>query len=197
MSKTTPILTELDDRLSIVKRWVLIRTNRSQSVAEHCFNVQRICMRISPWFSIYNSLELFRLSQAALHHDDNEALTGDIPWTARDYVKKDENRIDTGAATWYNSAGDRIKAIVKLADLLEAYHFLTMEMQTGNWYLVEHKVSMRNRIMEFISEQGWDSKISAECDDWMSLVETTLSQTFGENRGSITSTEDSPKRSTG
>jgi hypothetical protein len=190
MDKVAPILTELDDRLSIVKRWVLIRTNRTQSVAEHCFNVQRICIRIAPWFKISSALELYRLSQAALHHDDNEALTGDIPWTAKGYVKEGENGVDTGAALWYDSAGDRIKSIVKLADLLEAYHFLAMEMQTGNWYLIEHKISMRERIMEFIADHNWDVDVSVECDKWMSMVESTLSQTYRGKHGPAASTED-------
>ena len=187
--ETSP-LTELDERLSTVKRWSIVYTARKQSVAEHCFNVQRICIRMALWFDIKNALELFRLSQAALHHDDDEAITGDIPSTAKAHVTLG-NDVETGAALWYNSSGDRIKSIVKLADLMEAYCFLARELQVGNWWLIEHKIEAKTAVEEYIAKHpDWNPAIMHEVDKWMVKVESELSQRYTRKaNGSIEQTE--------
>jgi hypothetical protein len=152
-------------------------------------------MRIAPWFEIKSALELFRLSQAALHHDDLEALTGDIPGIAKHYITVGESGVDVGSRAWYDSAGDRIKAIVKLADLLEAYHFLVMERQMGNWYLLDHKMNVRKDIEDHISlHPEWPDFVFERCDVWMTNVENELSKAYGRKNGPTTSTEESSER---
>jgi 5'-deoxynucleotidase YfbR-like HD superfamily hydrolase len=74
------VFAELDSRLSVVTRWVVVNTIKDQSVAEHCFNVERIALRIAmQWFRISRVETLYFISQVALHHDDDESITGDIP----------------------------------------------------------------------------------------------------------------------
>lgn len=180
-----------------MKRWTIVRTARSQSVAEHCFNVQRICINIAPWFNISSITDIFRLSQAALHHDDLEALTGDLPGIAKHYITVDESGVDVGSRVWYDSAGDRIKSIVKLADLLEAFHFLAMESQMGNWYLLEHKINVRADVVAYIrSHPEWPQFVFDQCDRWMSQIEREISKPYGrKSNGSVTGAEDGAERS--
>src|SRR5262245_55974581 len=105
------MISELDDRLSTIKRWSIVRTITTQSVAEHCFNVQRICMKLAPLFGITDRIhDWMDLSQAALHHDDEEAITGDIPGTAKPYMSF-EGILDINGRAWYNNASPLIKGI--------------------------------------------------------------------------------------
>ena len=171
------IFCELDQRLSLVPRWVILRTIQKQSVAEHCFNVQRIAIKLAPHFGIVDMDEMFALSQAALHHDDDEAVTGDIPSPAKPYFHAREKGIDVGARPWYTDAEDHIKAIVKLADLLEAYHFLAIEWHMGNFYVRNHRTAIRRHIMMYIHQHPeWTGEITDLCVMWMGAVDTEASR---------------------
>lgn len=177
MDQNKSLLHELDDRLSVVKRWGIVRTIHTQSVAEHVFNVQRICIKLAPYFKIVDFEDLFELSQAALHHDDDEAVLGDIPGPAKAHVHTDEKGVDVGATAWYTDSSDAIKAIVKLADMLEAYHFLTMEFKLGNVYLRNHRVELRGKIFKHISNYpGWPIVLREICGDWMAATHDEASR---------------------
>lgn len=174
-----PLLSELDDRLSTIKRWGIVRTIQQQSVAEHCFNVQRICMRLAPIFRIHEEWALHRLSQAALNHDNKEALSGDIPSTAKGYVSVGESGVDTDPCGWYTGATDYAKAIVKLADLLEMFHFAAMEMKMGNRYIRNHKVRLLRAIDKHIAQHPeWPEEVHKTCRSWIAWVEMSASETF-------------------
>src|SRR5262245_21166955 len=129
---TREVFDELDQRLGIVPRWVILRTIQKQSVAEHCFNVERIATQIALlWFGETERVTL--ISQLALHHDDDEAITGDIPTPAK--ARLMEEIIDDRDTPWYTLTSDRDKKIVKLADMMEAWWFLAMEYKMGNSYV--------------------------------------------------------------
>ena len=173
------MLTELDYRLSVVKRWGILNTIQTQSVAEHCFNVERICMKLAPMFGITDFLGVLQLSQAALHHDDQEALTGDMPTTAKHYIEEGESGVDMPGRLWYTQASDRTREIVKLADLLEAFHFINMEIKMGNKYLIKHKAGAKARILEFaMNHPDWPTKVFDECVIWMRTMENSQSQIY-------------------
>jgi 5'-deoxynucleotidase YfbR-like HD superfamily hydrolase len=173
------LLNELDDRLSTIKRWGIVKTIQQQSVAEHCFNVQRICMRLAPLFYITESTSLHELSMAALHHDDLESLTGDIPSTAKSYVTVNKQVVDADPQMWYTRASDEIKAIVKLADMLEMYHFMAMEMKMGNRNIRNHKVRMRRAIDKHIAKHPeWPETVHKTCRAWIAWMEVSVSETF-------------------
>lgn len=162
-----PIFSELDDRLSTVKRWVILRTIQTQSVAEHCFNVERIAVRIAQkWFDIEDNDHLFHISQYALHHDDMEAITGDIPSPAKRYVTVAEKSIDTKIDPWYNRATGEVKAIVKLADMMESYRFLVSELNMGNEYIRRHAEATSTEMFAHIAKSNWKDEILEWCDQW-------------------------------
>jgi 5'-deoxynucleotidase YfbR-like HD superfamily hydrolase len=143
----TLIFDELEQRLSVVPRWTILHTIQKQSVAEHCFNVERIALTIAEeWFNITDKLILFSISQLALHHDDEEALTGDIPATAKKYIKVD-------MLPMYTNYTSEDYDIVKLADLMEAWWFLNQEFKMGNGYMLPHRARCREKAVEFAKEQ--------------------------------------------
>lgn len=170
------MLSELDDRLSTLKRWGILRTITIQSVAEHVFNVQRIAVRIARVLKITDWEKLYRISQAALHHDDEEAIIGDSPSTAKGYVTKE--RIDVGGQAWYDGADEGTKAVVKLADLMEALHFLTLEMHMGNQYVATHRNEMIVLIRQHLIEFKFPEELVVEVATWIKGVESTISQRF-------------------
>lgn len=127
---------ELDARLSMVQRWVVVNTIKKQSVAEHCFNVERIARRIAiEWLEIKNEAKIDYISQAALHHDDDEAITGDLPSPSKWILG--EKWVDSRRDLWYNRECQELD-IVKLADKMEAYQFLCMEAALGNKYVKDY-----------------------------------------------------------
>jgi len=184
MDQNESLLHELDDRLSVVKRWGIVRTTQTQSVAEHCFNVQRICMKLAPYFGIVDHEEMFELSQAALHHDDDEAIIGDIPSPAKIYVHTSEKEIDVSATAWYTDASDAVKMIVKLADMLEAYHFLAMEANLGNHYTRLHRLTLRNALLHFVESHSLN--VRTLCIRWMNQVDGEPSRVHHATAGSST-----------
>src|SRR4029453_14249195 len=145
------IFSELDLRLSVVPRWTVVPTLQNHTVAEHCFNVERIARRIAEhWFGIRDTDRLDRISQLALHHDDDEAITGDIPSPAKSVLSEDW--IDSRSRLWYN-APSPLRDIVKLADLMEMYRFLVMEVMMGNRYIDGYLAELMNKTKDMFPEQ--------------------------------------------
>jgi len=173
-----PIFSELDMRLSVVPRWVVVPTIQKQSVAEHCFNVERIARQIAQqWFNIRDTDRLDRISQLALHHDDDEAITGDIPSPAKTILS--EKYLDNRARLWYNAHGS-LGLIVKLADLMEMYRFLVMETMLGNQYIDEYLTELLNKVRNVYPDQykrwlQWSDEICA-------MRGTTIDPTFGSTK---------------
>jgi len=158
------IFNELEQRLSAVPRWVVLRTIQKQSVAEHCFNVERIATRIAEeWFGITKPKLLYDISQYALHHDDEEAITGDIPGP----TKRKRFNGNTGEPA---PDFDGTYKIVKLADHMEAVWFLAMERAMGNRYVNIHYDNIVADAMNFC-ESNFGDEVQVNMREW--LIETT------------------------
>jgi len=138
------IFSELDHRMSVVKRWGIVHTLQTQSVAEHVFNVTRIADRIAfSWFAITDAWVLLEINRYAQHHDDLESLMGDVPSMVKDCIDENELRHR------YNDLIPMIDPpkspvtikVVKIADILEAIIFLNLELSLGNrsvYRILEH-----------------------------------------------------------
>lgn len=122
-------------RLADVPRWAVIPTLRKQSVAEHSFHVVTLCTYIGPMHRAVATEEVSmgRVLQAALTHDEIEAITGDEPAPVKvhtDGVGMEILANQLGINPYKNSTA--IKQIVKMADIAEAVIFLREEMAMGN-----------------------------------------------------------------
>jgi len=181
------ILGELDTRLSAVQRWVVVNTIKKQSVAEHCFNVERIARRIAvQWFKLKPSLQLDELSQIALHHDDGEAITGDLPSPAKSVLS--EKYLDEQSRLWYNQPS-LVHDIVKLADKMEAYWFLTMESELGNRYISQYRAEIYGKVIAAAFAMG--SEIETNARIWMHQIDRIIGTTYDPTTGSPTGSPES------
>lgn len=170
----TDIFTELDQRLSVVSRWAVVNTIKRQSVAEHCFNVERIARRIATqWISVeFKMLDV--ISQIALHHDDDEAVIGDLPSPAKSVLS--EEYLDKHRHLWYNQES-QAHDIVKLADKMEAFWFLTMEAKLGNSYITEYRMELEHKVLDAADKFGWFVRDQAL--EWIKRVDTIKGKTHG------------------
>lgn len=121
-------------RLSMVPRWAVIPTIRSQSVAEHSYYVAVIALRLRHFHAAADrgGIDAAELMHAALCHDELEAFTGDIASPAKRWMDSNEvahQEYETGC---YVPGYDAVGSILKLADLIEAYVFLMEEWDLGN-----------------------------------------------------------------
>lgn len=141
MKKITIIPREIRE-LSFVPRWSIVRTLRTQNVAEHSYYVSLytdIIADILEWKG-----DRAALLKMALWHDIEETYTADMPGPVKvNFVDKNkleeytrvENRRRFGELPLVEVEGRErsiMKAIIKVADLLEETLYLCGEISMGN-----------------------------------------------------------------
>ena len=99
-----------------VRRWTIVATRSSQSVAEHSFNVAMIARGIAAEMNIDDT----NITKFALDHDLDEIMTGDIPSPAKERM----NIPSIYLGNSMEKCNDMEKLIVKAADLIDAYLFI-------------------------------------------------------------------------
>lgn len=167
---TNSIFNELDHRLSVVKRWGILHTIQTQSVAEHCFNVERIARKIAvEWLDILDVEDLDDLSQCALHHDDLESIVGDMPTMVKPYFDEEKMAIDHADLLDLPVLSPHLYPIMKLADLLEAYHFICIERLLGNRFMENHFKNFPSEIFIHV-DKWWPNNMKLH-NDVLALME--------------------------
>lgn len=149
-------------------------------MATHSFNVERIARRIAErWCNVRDPIILDRISQAALHHDDEEAIIGDMPSPAKKYLREDY--LDEQGRLWYDLVG-QYGAIVKLADKMEAYQFLITERILGNRYVDFYIDELRAKMYQLSRDLG----CNAYLQEWLFDVNNIRGTTHGPTKRSTT-----------
>ena len=109
--------------LAHVPRWCIVRTIRTQSVAEHAFFVARYAIDIARAIRVPVRENLI---EYCLKHDDEELHSGDIPAPYKSRIQFPYYDMSVWKLT------DDEKNIAKMADMLEAILFLVDEQLLGN-----------------------------------------------------------------
>lgn len=115
-----------------VKRWSMVGTVASSTVASHSFNVAMIAMEIRK--RMFNTIDIDEKTVCyfALIHDVKEAYTGDIPTPTKTGMKvagfDPDNYCEDHASE--QEPPSKVKEIIKAADLIENYIFIS-EHGTG------------------------------------------------------------------
>lgn len=182
-----PIFNELDHRMSVIKRWGILHTIQRQSLAEHCFNVARIATAIwVPWLEGRSDL-IDKVYEWALHHDDEEVLTLDLPSMVKPYFDDGKFREDhKDLLRVHRPYNTDVKNCVKLADKMEGYYFLAMENALGNRYSEEHFKLEKPIILKLVRDT-FDEKVLGKVENWLTVSANPRSTRFNRNndRGPI------------
>ena len=111
-------------RMMVIKRWGIISMTRTQSVAEHSYNVAMMAL------NIYNNSRCLdasveRILILALTHDLPEIHTGDIPMSLKtddikQAVKEYENANYPKLSAFKRQSKEIELLVVKIADIMEA-----------------------------------------------------------------------------
>jgi 5'-deoxynucleotidase len=112
-------------RLYGVKRWNMVETTRAQSVAEHTFGVVTIAMHLAKVQNMSDK-DTCSVIIAAQIHDLAECMTGDIPTPVKDRfpdIRKLEYDM-TFSGHKFKRFNEKVKAVVKQADMVEAFEYL-------------------------------------------------------------------------
>jgi HD-like signal output (HDOD) protein len=107
-------------RAQIVKRWSIVNVARHQSVAEHQYNVCMIARALAKKLGENDET----IIKAALCHDLEEVLFGDIPTPAKQELRSHGVEVNRLLSTMPYILTEIQEVILKVADLIDAIHFL-------------------------------------------------------------------------
>lgn len=151
-------------RAGYVKRWNIINTTRQQSLAEHLFNVAMISKTLVEKLGVGDISDI--VIEWALVHDIPEVACGDTPTPTKRRMKESHafdmehlhekidptyKKIKTQAQT---IQGGMPYDLVKIADLMEAVHFLRDHGIGKHAEQVEHGIRVTlNTLMEKFADK--------------------------------------------
>lgn len=158
----------LISRMKYVNRWGLMHNDREENLMEHSFETAVLAGALA---NIENemfggSLDVDKITQAALFHDASEIITGDMPTPVKyineqmsDVYKSVEKRAEqTLLNTLPEQLQEKYKAyfepdeqsymIIKAADRISALLKCIQEMRVGNGDFATAKESTVNKIRQ-------------------------------------------------
>lgn len=138
-------------RAGHVKRWHIVNTANTQSIAEHSFLVAMIAMHLHNEIDPLNETDPTDTGVYALFHDITEVRTGDIPTPAKKFTREmmcgpDDDIFSKMESTLLpyipfleGHPSDITLACVKMADVIEAAHWISENGMGKHAELVSQK----------------------------------------------------------
>ncbi len=158
----------LISRMKYVNRWGLMHNDREENLMEHSFETAVLAGALA---NIENemfggSLDVDKVTQAALFHDASEIITGDMPTPVK-YInsqmsdvykavekKAEQTLLDTlppqlqGKYSEYFEPDEKTRQIIKAADRISALLKCIQEIRVGNQDFVTAKESTLKKIQQ-------------------------------------------------
>lgn len=155
-------------RLTTIPRWAIFPCIKPQTVAEHCFLVAVYAHTINAWLQKQgyevDYANFYHTLSYALFHDADEILSGDVTPPAKAEMKKAAGESWAGYERWVDAEmgkrfnfechapNDKSKAVVKLADLLEAIMYTKSEEFMGNKNFMYVQQQLMNRLYKSVQK---------------------------------------------
>lgn len=163
------IVKPLERGLADVFRWGIVRVQRRQSVAEHSYWIALWMPRLLEHFLIRDADLILECVMAALHHDMDEVVTGDMPTPLKKSIPRHVlDYVDefSRSKTPVIKPRDGIPSkAVKVLDIFEAAMFLAEEMNMGN-----HRVKpILNILKSKLAGACADLEKAAEDEGWRAI----------------------------
>lgn len=177
--------------LAHVPRWVIVRTNRQQNVAEHSYFVALLVDDMVTFISaklpefFVEERTKYKMIMNALFHDVAEGVTGDITGPVKNkivdkhvykefIIRKEKELLGMSPTEDEKTLFDpRELLILKVADFLEAILFLVDEIKSGNAQLNKLFVELRTELDLRISKE--ESNVGTEfCSMVFKYVNTVI-----------------------
>ncbi len=149
-------------RAGDVKRWTIVRTAVTQSIAEHHFNVTMIARSIAAHIGVDDH----EVIKYALEHDLDEIRTGDIPSPTKRSMEAEGTVIEYRGNNKPLNGSITID-IVKAADLIEAC-----------WFISENAIGRHAKEVERYMWQKMDEFLSRTDDRVNEAALKTMNQIF-------------------
>lgn len=146
--------------LSFVPRWQIAPRVRTTSVAEHSFFVAVYTMELLAHKPDWTEAKKRAALSYALTHDMPEAVTGDMPGPVKRAVTNPreleayEERALMGMGFSTAMADNDIRALVKVADLIDDLFYLHGERGLGNRMLGEGLTQVEERLGAAVEAAG-------------------------------------------
>lgn len=161
-------------RLSTIKRWGIVEMSRSQSVAEHSYNVAIITNALCDLIpGIYLEASLYW----ALCHDLTEVVTGDIPTPLKDANKVSFEAMESVMFPEFSELKGKMRAdhpleadIVKLADYIDAIQFAQKFcVDSRSRAIIAEMTSRMYSIVDKYLECDWFDDVIGNVESWLDL----------------------------
>ena len=156
-------------RTGHVKRWHIVRVAREQTIAEHMYRVWLICREIGGRLNLEHSRRE-KLETLALHHDIAEVKIGDIPTPTKKIIENETDALDLAELDAYKEyitfsrsvmqSDPLLILLLKMADLMEAVHFL--EEEGIGKHAEQVKLLLAKQLAELHESTVWDEKYKHE-----------------------------------
>jgi hypothetical protein len=129
--------------LATVQHWHTVPTAHKPSVAEHSYRVAAIAMALAERLFTHAQVK-YEVLRWALVHDGPETETGDLPHTAKKRLRPGvwfdlEKQLCPWYADEYPPAA-AVRAVVKIADLMECWIFISQNGQGGEALAAEDAI---------------------------------------------------------
>lgn len=169
--------------MSHVPRWGIVPVSRFQSVSEHSYFVSLYVMEMLklPAFDHWTQDLKFCALRQALVHDVAEARMSDIPGPVKRMIKDPakyeatELRVTRGMGfvdkygqDYYTDEG--IRSLVKVADLIDEYMFLTMERVGGNGHVTILQIQVEARLSSAVANCDVLGHCKADVLSWVGTM---------------------------